>query len=895
MASNNTSEWNISTDIYDIANSLNNVKKRYLDDEDETTLALGIFGYITDTEAKKIQTSTIMTGELGNEMFPTRAKLTKNVLSHAIYCNIEDINAVPARMVVNIGIKVSDFEQYMVENKFVFDCKCPIFVGDYEFHFDYDIILSRSKTVAESFVYSAHYDMTVPNRLSNITDPYLKQPFVIKIGNFYYIVFQALVRQVTIEETSDKIISSSIIENKTYTFDFENQLAEFDVFVTDNGEETRLTPLPYSSTIPDDIENYCWYLFITDNTVRITFDSKSYIPGLNSDILIKAYTTLGSKGNFNYKKIDDSADGFFIEMTSDKYKYDKITCYMVAATDSNDGVDKKSKSELQKLIPKAALSRGSITTSTDINNYFNLIDSDYNRLVMQKKVDNQISRIWYGYFLLKDDDENIIPTNTIMVKLVTDDGNMFLAEDGRYILPAGTILKYDSDERIAYIVDESEVPELFTDEYFGDKFYYYMTVYNIILNPDPLYAAFYLTISNKDSFFTFNWVNEESNLQFVATRCNFQRNLLTDQQIYKLNFKIAQSVATEFGMYHEEEVEEVDKETGDTYTKTIVTNNMKCVLVLYKESVPYRWIEADLVDFDKLSYKSNWELQLETDNGLDDKNQIKINDLHVVGSSTDINYGYFAPNTKIVLYTLAKFADGEFGRYDLDSIAPGFEGYTVTNVYEIDSGVDFYENFTNILDTKVYAEEGTNNQFKISGVPVAGLHYMTSEQHADYLVDAILERKSYIDYCLKLLENSLNVDFKFFNTYGPSLTYSIGDKFDTMIGHVDLELKFRCSLKSTSDIYTKDDLIKAIKAYIEDLYETEDWHAPNMITDLTNRFSSRINFLEFMNFNNFWAGIQHITKIDVDDPTIVPEFINIRNKYNNDGSIEPCIEIEISY
>ena len=75
-----STDWNISTDIYDIVNSVNNVKKRYLPDEDETTLALGVFGFLTDTESKKIQTSTIMTGELGNEMFPLRSKRGKKLL-----------------------------------------------------------------------------------------------------------------------------------------------------------------------------------------------------------------------------------------------------------------------------------------------------------------------------------------------------------------------------------------------------------------------------------------------------------------------------------------------------------------------------------------------------------------------------------------------------------------------------------------------------------------------------------------------------------------------------------------------------------------------------------------------------------------------------------------------
>lgn len=894
MPTSNGSDWSISTDIYSIVESLNNLKKRYIDDEDETTLALGIFGYLTDTEAKKIQTSTIMTGHLGNEMFPTRANLTKNVLAHAIYCNIEDINAVPAHMTINIGIRLEDLDRYMENNRFTFDHLCPIFIGDYEFHFDYDIILARSEVAANSYVYSAHYDMTIPNRISNIVDPYLKQPFVIQIGNYQYVIFQATVRQVTIEFTEDKIISDSIIDNKTYTFEFENQLADFDVIINENGEETRLQPILYGSAIGD-IENYCWYLYINDNTIRVTFDSKSFIPGLNADITIKAYTTLGSSGIFNYKKIDETSEGYYIEFSSDIYNYDRVNCYMVAVTDSVDGMDRKTKAELQRLIPKAALSRGSITTETDVQNYFNLIDTEDNRLQMQKKVDNQLSRIWYGYFVLKDDSKNIIPTNSIPLKLITNNGTMNLAEDGRYVLPAGTIIRYDANNLIGEVIDEAFVPDLYTDEYFGANYYYYMTVYNIIINPDPLYAAFYLTVSNKDSFFVFNWVNENSILQFVASRCNFQRNLLMDQQIYKFTFSIAQSIANDFEMYIVEDVEEQDPITGEFITVTHITNNMKCVLVLYREGTPYRWVEATLTDYNENGYLSSWEITMETDNGLDNENFIKLDDLHVAGRAEDISYGYFEPTTEAKLYILGKFKDEEFGRYDLDTIAPGFEGYSVTNVYDVDSGLTLYENFTNVLDTKIIAQEKVKNEFTVTGVPVVGLHYMVDEINSDFLIDAISERKAYIDYCLILLENSMNIDFKFFNTYGPSLTYSIGDKQQTMINHVDLTMKLRVSLKSSSDVYTKDDLIADIKAYVEDLYETGDWHAPNMISELTNEYSSRVNFIEFMNYNDFWLGVQHITKIEVEDPHIVPEFLNIRNRYDVEGNLEPCIDIEVLY
>lgn len=890
---NKRTEWNLNTDIYDITESINNIKQRYIPDEDETTLALGIFGYITDTEAKKIQSSIVATGQLGNEMFPTRANLTKNVLAHAINCNIEDINAIPAHMTLNLGVRVEDLNRYMVNNRFVFDCMCPIYIGDYEFHFDYDIILVRSSTSPNSYIYSAHYDMTIPNRVSNITDPYLKQPFVFRIGNFDYVIFQTLIRQVTIEETVDKMISDSIIDNKTYTFEFDNQIADFDVIITENGKETRLTPIPYGSAIGD-MTNYCWYLFITDTTIRITFDSKSFIPGLNADILIRAYTTLGADGVFNYKKIDESSDGFYVEFSSDKYNYDKINCYMVATTDSVDGMDRKTKAELQKLIPKAALSRGSITTETDVENYFNLINSEDNRLAMQKKVDNQISRVWYGYFVLKDEEKNIIPTNTISLRLNTGSEYINLGEDGRYVLPAGSIIKYNAQRGSGEIVDESLVPELYSDEYFGDEYYYYMTIYNTIINPDPLYAAFYLTISNKDSYFAFNWVNENCLLQFITTRCNFKRNLLTDQQIYRFTFNMVQSISYDFDMYVEEELEEEDT-NGNIYKKTNITNNMKCILVLYKDEIPYRWTEANLTGFDSSRFLSSWEICMETDNSLDNENLIKIDDLHVAGLQNDISYGYFSPNTKAVLYILGKFTGEEFGRYDLDDIAPGFDGYTVTNIYEIDSGLDFYENFTNVLDTRIRAKENSDSEYTISGVPVVGLHYMISEENANYFVDSLVDRKSYIDYCLILLENSLSVDFKFFNTYGPSATYCIGDKKETMINHIDLCLKFRVSLKSSSDIYTKDALIADIKEYLEDLYDTGDWHAPNMVSELTEKYKSQINFLEFMNYNDFWLGVQHIIKKDIDDPHIPPEFLNIRNRYNIEGNLEPCIDIEVLY
>jgi len=888
---NNDTPWSFNTDIYSIEETLVNVRNRYIEDENEDTLNLGIFGFLTDTEAKKIQSAIVITGELGNEMFPSRAKLTKNVLAHAIDCNITDINAVPATMNIDIGIKLDDLNTYIdSSDKFCFDHKSPIFIENIEFHFDYDIVLQRALNSSGEYSYSAHYDMSSENRISNITEPYLVQPFQMLIGNDIYVLFQAEVRQYTIEETEDKIISDSIIENKTYTFEYENQLADFDVYVTSNGDTVRLRPYFYGSAVDTDL--YCWYEFISDNTVRVTFDSLSYVPGLNADIKIVAFTTLGEAGNFTYN-ISPDKGGLYIDMSSEKYSYDNITCFLIPVGDSAYGKNRSTKTELQKKIPIMRSTRGNITTDQDLINYFKLGDTDDERIVVSKKVDNQIARVWYAYFLMKDSNKNIIPTNTINIKIdisnAGQSGSPFIiGEDGRYILPAGTIFKIENGEEYAEIIDSADVPEYYSNEYYNSG-YYYMSLYNIMIDTDPLYVAYYMTISDKRQNLIFNWVNDNAILQFVSTSCSFKRSLLEDQSEYKIKLSSAQSLANDYHLYEE------DPETH------AITNKMAIVLVMYKEDVAYRWVTANLDSYDKDNFVGNWSFNLVTDNGFDTYNNIKLldlpyNHLHVAGSQ-DTNYGYMEPNTTAKLYFLAEL-DAEYGRYDLDSIAPGaFNGYTVTNVYEIKDGLNFYTNFTSVMNTKITNVLNSTTQFTIDYVPMGGLHYMNSEEAVVEFTNTLNAKKEYIDNCLKIIDSTTDIDFKFYNTYGESKTYTTGDQLQTGIGHIDITLKFKVSIKSTNDIYTKDDVLKYIKNYIENLNDIGDLHFPNLITELTNEFNDRINYVEYVTFNDFPLnlGVQHISVKNDLTLADIPEFINIRNHYNAAGDLVPWIDLEVLF
>ena len=913
--------WYPSSDVYEILKMINETKARYINDQDEETLSIGIFGVLGDISAKKIQMASQQTYILGNEMFPSRARLTKNLITHAAYHNIENINAVPASVVINLAIKVDDIDKYATvvaestgTEQFVFDKTCPIFIGNYELHLDYDIILTRSwhnrydNQGNKVYTYNARYNMD-PNDLnpiSDLTNAYLLQPFVVNFNNTRYVFLQPTVRQCSIEISSDTILTNTIIENKSYTFNFSNQLADFVVYVTENGVTKRLTPYMYGSIVEPDAENYCWYLYTADDTIRIQFDRTNYIPGFNSDIRVVAYTTVGSEGNFSYQNTEDET-GFYVDFESSIYNYKKITCIVNCATDSEHGSDRKSKEDLQSLLPKMALSRGYITTEQDLINYFNLISDSKHKLHPQKKVDNQLRRIWYTYTVLKDSMNNIIPTNSIHLNIdIKDTSYVTKVDDTRYIIPAGTTFVLDKNAGIGEHIDPNQIPEYFTDAYFNDTRFYYSLIHNMIINTDPLYCSYFSAQVNLDDYLSYQYANEKVNLGFVANKMHVARNLLSDNKVYYITLDILQSTMDDYGLI----ISEKDQTTGEV---TIIKNNMKVFMLLYKDSQPYRWVEAKLSGWDQETYKTSWTVELETDNKFTVDNELNLLSLGVP-NSTGVNDGLFKESIDADVFILARFTEeddpvGGYGKSQCTDYIPasvidedGENKFTLVNTYKTNNGITLFENYTDVMNTKIKAistEDGEFDHYYIRSVPMVGCHYLTSESHAIYLAKALSEQKSYIDYCTSVLEDNMQIDFKTYNTYGPSLCYAAGSTTTITdakdLDHVDTSWQFRMKLANSNDTYTKTDVIRYIKDYIENLNNTgADLHIPNLLHDIKEEFKGLIIYIEFKNFNGNEWGVNHLLLKEVTDPNLVPELINVRNRLLSDGeTLEPCIDIEL--
>lgn len=412
----------LNSDIYDLTEFVDDIKKKNIDgiDNPKETLLVGMYGYLGYEFTSLLQNSIVVASELSNEAIPTRAKFDRNVITHALSLGVDKVTATPANMKVLMMFPEKALRNNMINNKFTLTAETPIYFDQYEFHVDYDIIITMSELNDSSYgniknyIYTAEYDMSkYKNPISDIDNPFLPPLGIFNYVTDNMVVLSTNLHQVSYSEIEQKIVGTDNIANKTISFSFENQMSHFFVEVKEgNGNIVTLIPVYdglYNQEIAD--TQYVYYQFVNSNTIRLRFDPSHYQPETNSNVIIKLYTTTGNSGNFEY------AEDLTINLTSDKY----TNLYMILkqrGTDgSTGGLDRKTVEELQRIIPKEALSRGSITTLSDLRHFFNSMNNENSVLHVFRKEDNILTRIYYTYCLMKDYDFNIVPTNTIPVYL----------------------------------------------------------------------------------------------------------------------------------------------------------------------------------------------------------------------------------------------------------------------------------------------------------------------------------------------------------------------------------------------------------------------------------------------------------------------------------------------
>ena len=907
----------INNDIYDITQTVQDLENRYIDEEDSETLAVGLYGYFGDIHSLILQNDIITTGELGNELFPSRAKFEKNVITHSIIQKIEYINAIPSTIKAMFGIFEEDIQKYQTVNAngsktFVIDKDIAIPVGSYEFHLEYDIIITESQLPNGKYAYTARYDMSRENPLSQISNPYLNAPFSQLYNGKKMIFFFVEFMQVSHVNFNKTLITNSLVENKTVIFTFEDQLADFSVRITSGDDEVIwLEPVFEGMGVEQNLKDFCYYNYIDASHIRVRFDSISYVPKINDKIDIFIKTTKGAEGNFKYDNT------IFPIIGSDNYSYKNLPVYIQFATEASGGKDRKSIDELRKMLPKEALSRGSVTCWQDLENYFNMLNTDQNRLIIQKRVDNQFERSYFAYLLLKDAYNNVIPTNTIDIDIRKEDFDTH--DNKKFAIKPGCIIKFDPGTNKGTVLttdntDPDKLQKLLNED---KNNFIYTSPMMVVVTGDPLYVSYYMTLIDMAPMLDFSYINPNARIQFIATYVTWVRKYLTEPDTYTFNIAIAENVDSGDSLI---QIDENNK---------IVSNKVRVFLVFYNDdnsNVPYAYTEVPFSEVGS-SGQYNFKFKLKTHDKIDDHNKIYVEGLTRAGSmpTDDSPAMLLTPHVAARIYVLADFNDasgGVFGRYDIDSIVPeGLDDFTVCNMYTVQDGLKLYENYTEIISSQaeaisvpgIYTE---HSGFHIKRVPCIRKSYVDNEENMTAFVQELQYKKAYIDHALYLLEDNFLIDFKFFNTYGPSRTYTLDRAGTKPINRINLSLHFNLRLLQSSDNNTKNYILEDIKEMIEDLNDISTLHIPNLITTITNKYKESIEFIEFVSFNEIWQdsvnengetistqidpgygpGIQHLYRQEYNvltgtqDVDTIPEFLTVHTELNMTPDITISLE-----
>lgn len=857
----------ITPDIYGITDHINDLKKDYFSANEES-LMVGTLGYIGSILASQWENQIVMASQYSNEAISTKAKFKRNIIAHALSFDAISITATPACMDVQVVLLENEVERNLNEkNQFIIDSTQPIYIEDFEFHFDYDIILTKTK-IKDDYVYTARYKDIGTNPISDVTNPYLSPPVIIDMDEERSIMILCKIHQVSTNTTVKNIISSNSLENKTFSFNFEDQLAYFGISVTDGDTTKSLTPV-YTGMYDGSVSDYFNYDYIDDKTIRVKFESSSYLPRINTIIQLDVITTKGTAGIFKYTGYAK------LTMKSSKYGYSNLSCVIRPATESTYGAqDSKTIKELKTIIPKQALSRGNIVTSTDLNNYFDLINTTDSKLYFMKRRHNQFDMLFYSHFLFRDGNNNILPTNTIDIEVSSKSDLLSLAEDRLFINP-GTIIQYSPYTQLGQLLSKEDYEAIITTEGYSpdtDYNFYYTTPFSLVINKSPLRASYYLNIINTTKILEFSWVNQESEIQFVCSNVQWKREYSDDpytRNNYVLFLSMVQNVKVEKELI-------LRDETGEE----IAIRNVRVFVVFYNESdKPYRYAEMDLDLYDDNEFIYDFITRFETNDILTKNDKLIVYNVSDIGNSNaGDNYGDFVQSPKVVIYTAIKYPDVVYGKNELIDIVPDISDWTITNKYTVIDNLDFFYNYSDIISSTVTVREGNEAEtiFKIQQVPVLKYEYLNDIINFYDFLDQMEIRRQYIDDCMDKLEGAMGIDFKFYNTYGPSTTYFIND--ETCIDKVNMSLKFRLKIMSNADKYIRDYITQDVKEYIENIDDISDLHMPNITTLIENKYQGQIQYFQFVGINNYDTSVQHVTLKDILDherEDYVPELLNV--------------------
>lgn len=858
------------TSNYAIKNFIkNNIGVNYFDFDDINALNIGTFGFLTDVEASQAEDISNIISTYAKEIFPNLAEIPESIYSYAGLYQVTDILAKPAKAGVMLFINEDSILRYGEKHgdsyEFFLDSSLIINVDGLDFSPDYDIKISYRK-YRDEMVFSAMYDIPFKNSLSDINNPYIKIKRISFKGE-NYLGLILVVRRVTKTEITETLISNDKINMPRIKFNYLDQLCNFEVLYKAPGAEVY-TQLEKRFYMSEPSRNpFCYFRLTDTNEVEISFTSRDgcFQPKFNSELIIHVYTCNGADDNRPLYKGDNIS---VQPAQSIKYPYNQnIVLLSIIQTKSIEGVNMPTLDELRQRYLEKMITMDSYTTENDLQIYFNKIKNILgNDINFIKKRDDIFERLFCAFSLMKDMNGDIYHTNTLHLRI--DDKKTLEEGSAVSILKPGKVMKYLDSSRDTCKIDESLS---LMDEPKDKNDFLYTCPFLIHIQKNPESIFYFYNSINSDIMLDYSYSNADSYVQFICSTINVYRNAVIGESSYKFKVDINPSVDNYRAI-----VDDAGLPTGALTVKLVLPN-------IY--GVDTCSIDLHLTASDKSRHIYTYEGELKTNDVVNINNEMMVCDVYNLDTQT-IGDCLIPTNTTFKLLTLFDYGDETDSRHRFSSMRD-VENVTLTNIYtnDPDEKLDLMLSIPNCRSRISFIPNGAGYDIQLSSLPLISTDVAKSTDRFQYFIDTLKSQYLTVNSLMDKITNNYSIDMKFYNTYGRSNNFVLGEDDGRALDRVNCSIKFRVSATiGTDEVKLVTKIKDLIKTYIEGINKNgyNGIYISNLIKHLENNVSE-IEYLKFICINEYDSLVQVIDNQDLDITTAskdelrnyIPEFLTI--------------------
>lgn len=599
---------------------IDHVAPRYFNMDNVNTYRAGTLGLNLDILSTVTEDTAHAMMLARREFYPNTAQYMKSLYKIAAAQFLSAPMAKPATANILLLIQQSDILKYGTTDgdlhTFVLDDTFVAYVDNIPFMLDYPIQILSVKKENGKYAHTTHYDFYINNSLSADNERYLPNK-VINYKGTEYLIISTTMRQIQKTYLNQLVTSNTIVNTITMDFTFDGTLANFEIFYTENDNSTRVQLEKRLADSGISKKPFCWYTIVDGNTIRITFPANVYFtPKMNSTISIEIATTLGTGGNFDSYESDIVSENLSV-----RYPYNaQVPIFGTVDGASTGGEDIIDKEDYRLEVMRAFCTNKAFITVNDLQLYFNeLMIGTEDKFKFTPKRDDAFIRLYGAFILMKDEGDNVIPTNTLDVILdpleEAADFDIYSEAVGRYIIKPGSLFTYSHDvdgkyrlkrihdaklsddiskydnvnglwkcSQCGYIYEaDDETFRNLGDEYvcpkcdapksaFQNDRFIFTNPYLISVSTDTFIAGYFMNSFTAHHSLSYTAVNDDSIVQFIAKHFKVERNAIAGENFYKFSVAISPSVDTinQETIFEEREGTIVAKHNG--YVESIAHN-----------------------------------------------------------------------------------------------------------------------------------------------------------------------------------------------------------------------------------------------------------------------------------------------------------------------------------